>query len=232
MLTITLAGYSNAKDAIGVGEYRYGPHTSEAFACEIAEEKAKEDLLIKANGMFIQHQIDEQCLNESCRHKSYTFKNLEGILENIDNREVEHYVELGHRVCKVSLTGSVFNKQSKVTVSVNGSLERKHDEVFHLYFTTNKEGGDLFLFNLYEDKYVKVFDMTNLIKEKDVKIGPFKAIVPDGLYESQEALKFLYVFDKIEVKDTYTIGEMDVLLSSIKPDKKFVVMKTLTLRRM
>ncbi len=231
MLTTMLVGSLSAKEIDGVGEYRYGPQTSEAFACHIAEEKAKEDLIIKVNGLFIQHQIDEQCLNEECRIERYTFQNLKGVLQSIYNKETEHYVELGHRVCKVSLTGSVSQTKSEVAVSINGSLDRKHDEVFDLSFTTNTAGGDLFVFNLYNDRYERVFSLLNVLKHREMKIGSFRAIVPEGLYESHEKLKFLYVMDHLETKESYSIGEMDVMLSSIKPERKFVVMKTLTIRR-
>lgn len=231
MLTTMLAGSLNAEEVQGVGEYRYGPQTSEAFACHIAEEKAKEDLIIKVNGLFIQYQIDEQCLNEECKTERHTFQNLKGVLESIHNKETEHYVELGHRVCKVSLTGSVSQSKSEVAVSINGSLDRTHQEVFDLSFTTNTAGGDLFLFNLYNDRYEKVFSLSNVPKHKEMKIGSFRAIVPEGLYESHEKLKFVYVLDHLETKQSYSIGEMDVLLSSIKPEKKYVVMKTLTIRR-
>ena len=37
---------TNAFAVTGIGEYRYGPDTTENQACEFAEEKAKEDGLL------------------------------------------------------------------------------------------------------------------------------------------------------------------------------------------
>ena len=41
----------------GIGEYRYGPDTTENFACEMAEERAKEDAILKYSGELIEAQM-------------------------------------------------------------------------------------------------------------------------------------------------------------------------------
>ena len=44
---LTISGVSSAKEVIGIGEYRYGPDTPQNLACELAEERAKENALSK-----------------------------------------------------------------------------------------------------------------------------------------------------------------------------------------
>ena len=42
--------FANAKETLGVGEYRYGPDTTQNFACQAAEEKAKEHAITRYVG--------------------------------------------------------------------------------------------------------------------------------------------------------------------------------------
>jgi hypothetical protein len=50
---------TNAFAVSGVGEYRYGPDTTENFACEMAEERAKSDAIVQYVGQLVEAQIKE-----------------------------------------------------------------------------------------------------------------------------------------------------------------------------
>ena len=49
----------NVGAVTGIGEYRFGPDTAENLACEVAEDRAKQDALIKFNGQLVEAVIEE-----------------------------------------------------------------------------------------------------------------------------------------------------------------------------
>ena len=62
----------NVGAVTGVGEYRFGPDVAENLACEVAEENAKQDALVRYNGQFVEAVIEENCLNELFTIPPYT----------------------------------------------------------------------------------------------------------------------------------------------------------------
>ena len=71
----------NVGAVTGVGEYRFGPDTTENLACEVAEDRAKQDALMKFNGQFIEAVIEENCQSEECRYNQQTFNKVEGYIK-------------------------------------------------------------------------------------------------------------------------------------------------------
>lgn len=233
-LFTTLAESSSASSLEGVGEYRYGPETSEAFACEVAEKKAVEDLIIRHTGETLQHLIEKNCLNEDCKTEAQTFRTVEGKVQSIDKKEIEHYVQLGYKVCKVSLIGKVKTITSSIQLSIASSLSFKHNDLFNISIVTNTSGGDLFLFNLYNEKYVRVYQTSDLKAFKEFTFpekGMLKALVLEGKEEANEKLLFLQLFGNHSIKDEYSINEMNAFLSSIPPTKKGIASRFVNVRR-
>jgi len=230
-LTITLAGYSNAK---GVGEYHYGADVSEAFACQVAEERAKEDLIVKNIGETIDHLVEKNCVNEECRTESQTFRFLDGRISKITSRTIEKYEYNGYNVCQVVLNGKVSKIASPVKITINSRLSFRDNDTFSVNFVSNTSGGDFFLFNLYNDRYVKVYHLDNVQAFKETTIprkGHFKAIVPEFTTEVSEKLLFLHTLDKNTMKDEYTIQEMNAVLLSLSKEKYGAVNRFITVRK-
>jgi hypothetical protein len=96
----------NANATTGVGEYRFGPDTTENMACEIAEDRAQQDALIKFNGQFVEAVIEENCLNGDCRFNQQTFNKVEGYIKKMTAKR-QVIIEQGYKVCVVTINADV-----------------------------------------------------------------------------------------------------------------------------
>ena len=114
----------NANAVTGVGEYRFGPDTTENMACEIAEDRAQQDALIKFNGQFIEAVIEENCQSEECRFNQQTFNKIDGyIKKSTAKRQV--VIEQGYKVCVVTVNAEVEKLKNDIKFSIDGSFEYK-----------------------------------------------------------------------------------------------------------
>ena len=100
----------HAEMANGVGEYLYGPDTSESKACELAQDKAKAMALISVMGESVSNEEQLYCKETSgkrsdydCEYNSVKWSLIEGDLKSPTN--VKRVVEskTGFNSCKVSL---------------------------------------------------------------------------------------------------------------------------------
>lgn len=217
----------------GHGEYRFGPDLSENFACDIARQRAMEDLVLKQSGELIDRIIEQNCENEECLTQRQFFSHMEAYVRSFIERSREVETRYGYRVCKVSVTGDVRKKATDVNFIVNGSFTRSHNERFTFNVTTNKPRGDLFVFNLYNDKYKKVYVARQLKGFDETKVpykGSFRAVLPEGQQLSQEMFLFLFVTNEVNVKDEFTISEMNLFLASLDPSTRKAYRRFLTIR--
>lgn len=241
MRTTTLVAFlsaslfsSNAYAVRGVGEYRFGPETSENFACEMAKDRARDDLVTKFVGEYLDYVIEKKCVNEDCTIDSQTFRSIDGHIKAIDDEKKEIRTELGHKVCVVTLLGNVERVTSPIKLDVQGSFSYKHNELFTLKVLSSHTGGDFYLFNLYNGNYRKVYThrIEGWMKEAEVpKEGKFKAILPEGSSESHEMMLFLYVTNGVKVKEEYTTKEMDMFLSTMPPSTRRAYRRYVTVRK-
>ena len=81
---------TNVFAVTGIGEYRYGPDTTENLACELAEERAKEDAIIKYVGELIESQMKEECRREECVFHRDTFSEFNGYIKSISKKDIQN----------------------------------------------------------------------------------------------------------------------------------------------
>jgi len=96
--------------AHGVGEYLYGPDTSESKACELAQDKAKSVALISVMGESVSNEEQLYCKETSgkksdydCDYNSVKWSMIEGDLKSPINVKRELESKTGFKSCKVSL---------------------------------------------------------------------------------------------------------------------------------
>ena len=232
--SLSVSAISSSYAQVGVGEYRYGPDTSESFACMIAEERAKEDLIVKTIGERIEHIAEQKCRNEDCKIEYQTFRQIDGEIASITEKQVEKSVELGAKVCKVTINGSVHEKRSTVALTVLTPLDFKHNESFFINVVSNITGGELIVFNLHEERYTKIFQgkVTGAFHDNRIpNKGSFKAVLPSNEVQSKEKLLFVHLLDIIPVKSEYSLTEMRAFLSSVSPERKGISSRFITVRR-
>jgi len=101
----------HAEMAHGVGEYFYGPDTSESKACELAQEKAKSVPLISVMGesvsreeqLFCKEETSGKKSNYECEYNSVKWSLIDGDFKSPINVKRELDSKTGFKSCKVSL---------------------------------------------------------------------------------------------------------------------------------
>ena len=89
--------------SVGIGEYRFGPDTSENSACEFAEHRAREDAILQFIGEQIESITSQECRNEDCEFHNQIFSEVKGIIKKIINRQRQIIKEQGYENCIVTI---------------------------------------------------------------------------------------------------------------------------------
>ena len=115
-----IANSLHAEMAHGVGEYLYGPDTSESKACELAQDKAKSMALISVMGESVSSEEQLYCKETSgkksdydCEYNSVRWSLIEGDLKSPKNIEKKVETKTGFTSCKVSLDVEVIVPKKK-----------------------------------------------------------------------------------------------------------------------
>jgi hypothetical protein len=225
LISILLPSISFAS-VIGIGEYFYGPDTSDNLACSFAEEKAKENAIHNFSGQIIEINTNETCLSEECSFLRETNANTTGAVKNVKNKKVNKYVESGQKVCFVEIEAEVVAIQNRTIFSLKefNHIFRVNDEVNFSAFA-NKP-GKIIVFNFTENKYHKLYEKRIDTVNSEFKIPSDKRIVaflPNNIMTNKEKLTFVYLELDIPIKKVYNGFEMKKFLSSIPVEQKSVV---------
>jgi len=124
--------FANAEMAKGVGEYRYGPETSEAQACRLALDKAKSMALSSVMGEFITIEEQQFCRgtlgkesDEDCQLNSLSWSFIEGDLKS--TKVIQQKVEpsSGSYICTVAIEAEVIRPLKKPDPNFEVKLKKK-----------------------------------------------------------------------------------------------------------
>ena len=181
----------HAEMARGVGEYLYGPDTTENKACELAQDKAKSMALISVMGESVSNEEQLYCKETSgkksdydCEYNSVKWSLIEGDLKPPTN--VKRVVEskTGFNSCKVSLDVEVIVPLRKpdpnfdVKAKINQTVFRVGDDLTLEIESTMPANFAVFNWLPYENDQVifvplinssEVFDSYSLKKDAGSK---------------------------------------------------------------
>jgi hypothetical protein len=222
----------NANATTGIGEYRFGPDTTENMACEIAEDRAQQDALIKFNGQFVEAVIEENCLNGDCRFNQQTFNKVEGHIKKLTAKR-QVITEQGYKVCVVTINADVERVKNDIKFSIYGNFEYKNGEEIQFKGLSNY-GGSVYLYNYYNGRYVKV--LRNVATPNNEFVLPseayrMKAVLPKGEVQSKELLLFLFVNQNVLFGDSYTDIEMKSVINRIPASNRRVITRYINILR-
>lgn len=218
---------TNAFAVTGIGEYRYGPDTAENLACELAEERAKEDAIIKYVGQSVEAQIKEECMREKCVFHRDTFSELNGYIKSLTKKEIEKQLFPGYSACVVTIEAEVAGINNTIIFQVDGKFDVRHEEEMTFKLVSNR-AGKVGMFNYHGNKYYKIQEAkfasqrTEIVLPYD-KTKKLVAMVPDGQKQSKELVTFLFSEKDIVFKNEYSTLEMKNLIASIPPMNRKVV---------
>ena len=218
---------TNAFAVTGIGEYRYGPDTAENLACELAEERAKEDAIIKYVGQSVEAQIKEECMREKCVFHRDTFSELNGYIKSLTKKEIEKQLFPGYSACVVTIEAEVAGINNTIIFQVDGKFDVRHEEEMTFKLVSNRP-GKIGMFNYYGNKYYKIQEAkfasqrTEIVLPYD-KTKKLVALLPQGQTQSKELVTFLFSEKDIVFKNEYSSLEMKNLIASIPPMNRKVI---------
>lgn len=217
--TITFASVN------GVGEYFYGPDTSQNMACFFAEERAKDNAIENYSGSIIESTLTELCMTNECSFIRETNNNTTGVIQRVLDKKTHVRIEEGQKVCTVEIKADVEKLQKNVVLSIKHfSPIFKEEQKISFSIIVNRPGKFL-LFNYYNGNYHKIYDLQNTIVNESFAVPTsveMYAKVPDGALTSKEKLVFVYTEVDISVKVLYNEFEMRTFLQSMPIQKSFV----------
>lgn len=218
---------TNAFAVTGIGEYRYGPDTAENLACELAEERAKEDAIIKYVGQSVEAQIKEECMREKCVFHRDTFSELNGYIKSLTKKEIEKQLFPGYSACVVTIEAEVAGINNTIIFQVDGKFDVRHEEEMTFKLVSNR-AGKVGMFNYHGNKYYKIQEAKFASQRTEImlpydKTKKLVAMVPDGQKQSKELVTFLFSEKDIVFKNEYSTLEMKNLIASIPPMNRKVV---------
>jgi hypothetical protein len=216
-----------ARTSLGVGEYRYGPDTTQNIACKFAEERAKENAIEKFSGEDIDITVYEKCNNDVCDIDRDSLNETRGYIKKILSKDVKQVQLQGYTSCIVTIKADVDNPINEIKLSLD------KDEYF---FKENQEvvfrgvvnrTGNLVIFNLYNNVYSKVYEEKITTNNQQFMLpSPKNRIVtrlPVDKHHSKEVLMFLFTENDYEFRKTYTELEMNYFLKNMPSHQRQIV---------
>jgi hypothetical protein len=216
-----------ARPVIGIGEYRYGPETSENIACQLAEDRAKEQAVLKFMGEIIQSTVTEDCNNENCQYEKRTENEIRGLIKNIIDRRIQNIVREGYKNCIVTIKANVDRIVNNIKFSILNKEQMFEDGQEVNFEVVSNKNGKVFVYNFFNGEYTKVFDeVINSPNRKQNLPSNQRMIarIPENGRQSSEMLMFLFVEEPLtNLSERYTMKEMNEVVSSLSFDKYKVV---------
>ena len=223
----------NVGAVTGVGEYRFGPDTTENMACEIAEDRAQQDALIKFNGQFIEAVVEEKCLSEECRFNQQTFNKIEGYIKKIKAKR-QITTEMGYKKCLVTVEADVERLKNEIKFLIDGSFDYKDGDEIRFKALVNVPGV-VHLYNYHGGKYVRILQRKVATQNKEFMLPSesyrMKAELPKGSMQSKELLMFLFVNQDVSLKDSYTEMEFKSAINQIPASNRRVITRYINILR-
>ena len=117
---------------------------------------------------------------------------------------------------------------------IDGSFEYKDGQQISFRGLSNSQ-GNLFMFNFYNDKYVKLIEQKVTTQNKEFVLPSesyrMKAQLPPGEVQSKELLLFLFVNNDVSLKDSYTELEMKSAINQIPASNRRVITRYINILR-
>ena len=216
-----------ARTSLGVGEYRYGPDTTQNIACKFAEERAKENAIEKFYGEDIDVSVYEKCNNEECSVDRDSLNETKGYIKKILSKDVKQVQLQGYTSCIVTIKADVDTPINEIKLSLEKDeyVFKENQEV--VFRGVVNRTGNLVIFNLYNDVYNKVYEEKITANNKQFVLpSPKNRIVtrlPVDKHHSKEVLMFLFTENDYEFRKTYTELEMNYFLKNIPSHQRQIV---------
>lgn len=212
------ASFAHA-ETIGQGEYRFGPDMAENAACELAKEKAKENVIANFVGEQLELSTTEYCKNENCVAHSIALSDVSGQIKRIIKMNSVIAPERGHSVCVVDIVADVEKINNPIEFKlVNPENELRHGDRFTLRAINNRV-GNTYVFNFVDDQYYLIYSGKVTTVNREFNVLPtnerFSATVPQGKKVSKELVVILFTTTNLTVGENYSRIEFQKLVKDV-----------------
>lgn len=219
--------FANAKVVTGVGEYRYGPDTSEEGACILSEQMAKEDAIAKVVGEEIGSVSFEQCENENCITQKDTIVDKKGYIKELIHKEKSVNKQIGHYSCVTTIRADVSVDENPIQFKLYNNDYRytEGDEIVLKGFIDRP--GTIMIYAYRNGIYSLVYGEKFAEYNYDFVIPSTQnrmvAVLEDGEISSKDLIMVLFTSSNRDFKMKYNKAEMETLLNSIPFEKRKVI---------
>ena len=218
-----------ANQTLGIGEFRYGPDMPENVACQLAEDRAKEEAIKRFSGEKFESATMERCEEAGCDFEKNTYEEVNGFIKSIISRKQQNIKQLGYSSCVVSIVAEIEKQENPVYLYLDKSLfsYRENDEV-KIRGVVNRKGV-FAIYNLFDGRYHRVYVTNIATPNKEFMIpskqdtGKILATLPKGQSQSKEMLMFLFSEKWVDFKESYSPIEMNGLIYSLPSQQRKVV---------
>ena len=218
--------------SVGIGEYRFGPDTSENSACEFAEHPAREDAILQFIGEQIESITSQECRNEDCEFHNQIFSEVKGIIKKIINRQRQIIKEQGYENCIVTIEAEVEKIENTIQFGVQVKNTFVEGENVDFTFVSNRPGTVLVY--SYDNGNYFALGSFSVQRQKELKVPTSKRIVATlrpGQFQSKDLLAFIFTEQSKDFESKYTANEMRNMLHSLDATRKRVVYRYVTIVR-
>ena len=198
--SVLLSSFCYANTVTGVGEFYFGPDTSENTACEYAFQKSKQDALQKVFGEEMESFTKENCTSETkCSIDVETYTQVFGNIKQILKKNVSVQQEYGKKICRVSIDTIVQKNDNRVVFNVTGKLDYLENEEIDFSVVSNKPGY-ISVYVYRENFYTKLYDFGLSKVNSEIKIKSdrekIRVRLPKNSYQSKDLYVFLFSKEK------------------------------------
>jgi len=223
--------FANAEVVTAVGEYKYGPDTSDEVACDMARIIAKQNAILDVAGENIGATIIENCSNEKCDIQRDMITDQQGYIKSV----VEETSQIGKSVGYKKCTSVIRADVEKIDNPIRFRLQQTEfnfyegDEVI-ISGTSNKQG--LVLAFVYDNGIYHFLDGQMITTSPGKFLLPssqedsLKAYLPQNKLQSKELLTVLFIENddrQYDIKPMYSKIEMENLFATIPVQKRRVI---------
>ena len=214
-----------------VGEYKFGPDTSESDACTIAESIAKENAILKVTGESLSTFTIESCKEAKCDIQKDVISDSSGYIKSIIEKDIQTNKALGYNKCTVVIRADVGTIENPIKFKLDSTefYFNGGDEVV-ISGSSNKQGfvvAFLFTDGIYHliDGSIIATSPGNFMLPSS-KDNRLIAYLPQNKLQSKELLTVLFIENDdrpYNIKQKYNKVEMENLLNTVPVQKRKVI---------
>jgi hypothetical protein len=221
------SSFANSKEIIGIGEYRFGPDMPKNVACQMAEDKAKQDAIARFSGEAIEFVSNETCKNEKCEIQRESITQIRGYIHSIYRRSEQTVEALGYTACYVLIGANVYPTVNEINLTLNDFYMFKHGQELVINGVSNRK-GNLAVYHFYDGVYYRLYTHKIATPGSQFVLPSVNGDrvymrLKEGQQSSKELITFLFSESNVNFKKKFTEMEFKNFMENIPSEGRKVI---------